>query len=107
MRSTKAMVLPAVLALWMTGLAHARVQTASSWIRSLYGQATATRGDVLLAAALISDDKTWHKDAQWAARLAVLRGYASPDEAEVLRGPARRGYAAKLFAHLIDLPGGV
>ena len=106
-------------ALWsLAGVARASGDDAEAWLRELVTvpklgpggvekARIATNGDVFLAAALISDDKTWRQDAAWARKVCDRRGYVRDKPKRGLEGPAHRGYAASVFARLLDIEGGV
>ena len=80
---------------------------AGPWLRDLYGKKRVTHGDVFLAAALVSDDKTWHADPKWAQKVCDRRGYMRTKPYKGLKANARRGYAAMVFARLLDIDGGL
>lgn len=102
-----------VLAL-CAGQAFASGDDASEWLRDLVidrkdqrGPRIATNGDVFLAAALMSDDKTWRQDPAWAKKAIERRDYLRDQPKGGLSGPAHRGYAASIFSRLLEIEGGV
>lgn len=101
----------------LAGTAFASGDDASEWLRDLVierkeqankpGPRIATNGDVFLAAALVSDDKTWRNDPAWAFKAVQRRDYVRDEPKGGLSGPAHRGYAASIFARLLEIEGGL
>lgn len=79
----------------------------AEFLRGLQGRPSVSRADVLLAAALFSDDAGWKHDSAWALEAARQRGLVRGDQAQDLEGRATRGYACSVFARALGLRGGV
>ncbi|MBI4858722.1 MAG: hypothetical protein HY815_00360 [Candidatus Riflebacteria bacterium] len=92
----------------VAGIARAQSGSESElWLRELVGKPLVTRGEVLLAAALIADDKAWRPDAAWAAKMLARRGFHDGPAGRHLDEFASRGFASRVFARLLQLQGGL
>ena len=87
--------------------ARASGDDAEPWLRELHHKDRVTTGEVLLAAALISDDKQWHEDPDWALKVAKRRDLLFCRPPGGLKAHARREWAASVFARLLDIEGGL
>lgn len=101
------LIVGATALLALAGGARASGDDAGPWLRSLYSEPRVTNGDVLLAAALISDDKTWKNDPTWAQKVCDRRGYLRNPPPRGLKANAIRGFAASVFARVLDIEGGL
>lgn len=79
----------------------------AAWIRGLHGKPTVTRGEVLLAAGLLTDNAQWKPDAGWAQSAARARGLVRAGEAGELATTATRGFGCRVFARALKIRGGV
>ena len=107
MFASRRWLLAALAALTIAGRACANGDDAEPWLRALHEQKRVTNGDVMLAAALISDDKTWRNDPEWAQQVCKRRDLLRTKPPGGLKAHARRGYAASVFARLLDIEGGL
>lgn len=101
-----------ILVLALLALLAAEVRAgaddAGPWLRGLYGKPRVSAEEVLIAAALIADEKGWRADGAYARALAQKRGYLRDDPgAKRLEKPVRRGFAASVFARLLEIEGGL
>lgn len=89
------------------GEARANGDDAGPWLRGLYGKKRVTHGDVLLAAALLTDDRTWHEDPAWALKVCDRHGNLRCKPPRGINAHSRRGWAASVFARTLDIDGGL
>ena len=89
------------------GRAQADGDDAGPWLRGLYGKKRVTHGDVLLAAALITDDKAWQDDPAWAQKVCDRHGNLRAKPRKGLSAHVRRGWAASVFARTLNIDGGL
>lgn len=89
------------------GTALASGDDAGPWLRSLYKAKRVTNGDVYLAATLISDDKAWRQDVTWARKACDRRDYLRDNPKGGTDAHAFRGFAASVFARLLEIEGGL